>query len=150
MTAKIVAVCLSQKKGTQKTPVDNVRAVPEYGLEGDAHADGTWHRQVSLLAQESAEKIRLLGVNVGPGDFAENILTEGIDLVSLPLGTKLIIGQAVMLQVTQIGKECHQHCAIYSQVGTCVMPREGIFTRVLQGGMIRSGDPIVIAEEPTI
>jgi len=144
MSGKIVAVCRSEKKGTQKQPIDKGILITEFGLKGDAHADSTWHRQVSLLAQESAEKMRKLGVKVGPGDFAENLLTEGIELVTLPIGTKLAIGKNILLEVTQIGKECHAHCAIYQQVGTCVMPTEGIFTRVIKGGKVAPGDSINI------
>ena len=144
MSPKIVAVCLSRKKGTQKTPVKAGVLRENFGLEGDAHADASWHRQVSLLAQESADKMRKMGVEVGPGDFAENLLTAGIELVSLPLGTKLAVGRDIVLEVTQIGKECHAHCAIYQQVGTCVMPTEGIFTRVLKGGKIAPGDTITV------
>ena len=144
MPAKIVAVCRSEKKGTQKKPVDEGILITEFGLQGDAHANASWHRQVSLLAQESAEKMRKLGVNVGPGDFAENLLTEGIELISLPIGAKLGIGRDIILEVTQIGKECHAHCAIYQQVGTCVMPTEGIFTRVIRGGKVIPGDTITV------
>ena len=147
MSGKIVAVCRSQKKGTQKQPIGEGTLIAEFGLKGDAHADSTWHRQVSLLAQESAEKMRKLGVNVGPGDFAENLLTEGIELVTLPVGTKLAIGKNILLEVTQIGKECHAHCAIYQQVGTCVMPTEGIFTRVIKGGKVTPGDSITVVKE---
>ncbi len=144
MPAKIVAVCRSEKKGTQKQPINEGMIIAGYGLDGDAHADAFWHRQVSLLALESAEKMRKLGVTVGPGDFAENLLTEGIELVSLPIGTKLAIGKNIVLEVTQIGKECHAHCAIYQQVGTCVMPTEGIFTRVLEGGKVAPGDTVSV------
>jgi MOSC domain-containing protein YiiM len=114
---------------------------------GDAHADEKWHRQVSLLAQESVNKMRKLGVAVGPGDFAENLTTEGIELVTLPIGTRLSVGKNVMLEVSQIGKECHTHCAIFQQVGTCVMPTEGIFARVIKGGSIKAGDSIQVIGE---
>jgi MOSC domain-containing protein YiiM len=148
MSAKIMAVCISEKKGTQKHAIDQGLLVKEYGLEGDAHADASWHRQVSLLANESVDKMRKLGAEVGAGDFAENLLTEGIELVSLPIGTRLAIGKNAVLEVTQIGKECHAHCAIYQQVGTCVMPTEGIFTRVIKGGKVAPGDRLtVIASE---
>jgi MOSC domain-containing protein YiiM len=113
-----------------------------YGIEGDAHA-GDWHRQVSLLAQESIDKMRALGLDVTTGDFAENITTSGIDLVSLPIGSRLTMGD-VLLEVTQIGKECHTRCAIYYQAGDCVMPREGIFARVLRGGRITPGCVITL------
>jgi MOSC domain-containing protein YiiM len=116
----------------------------EFGMLTDAHASSEWHRQVSLLAMESIEKMRKLGVNVGPGDFAENLTTEGIELVTLPVGTKLTVGNSVLLEISQIGKECHTRCAIFQQVGTCVMPTEGVFARVIKGGEIKAGDTIKI------
>jgi MOSC domain-containing protein YiiM len=122
--------------------VAEVELVVEHGIAGDAHA-GEWHRQVSLLARESIAKMQKLGLDVTTGDFAENITTEGIDLPSLPVGTRLEVGEA-LLEVTQIGKECHTRCAIYYQAGDCVMPKEGIFARVLKGGIIRPGSPIRI------
>ncbi|MEG6521507.1 MOSC domain-containing protein [Desulfotomaculum sp. 1211_IL3151] len=140
---KIVAVCTSPKKGMRKKNVGEAMLLVEHGIEGDAHV-GEWHRQVSLLAQESIEKMRQMGLKVGPGDFAENLTTEGIDLVSLPIGAKLKIGEAALGEVTQIGKECHTRCAIYYQAGDCVMPKEGIFIRVLQGGTVKVGDNIEI------
>ena len=115
----------------------------EHGLQGDAHA-GPWHRQVSLLAMESIQKMQAAGLKVGPGDFAENLTTEGIDLPSLPLGTKLRIGPQALGEVTQIGKECHTRCAIFHQAGDCVMPKEGIFIRVLTGGAVRVGDVVEV------
>jgi MOSC domain-containing protein YiiM len=115
----------------------------DFGLKGDAHG-GPWHRQVSLLANESIEKMRAMGLNVGYGDFAENITTEGIDLVHLPIGTKIRIGNSVILRVTQIGKECHERCAIYYQAGDCVMPKEGIFAEVVSQGEVKVGDEIII------
>lgn len=142
---RIIAVCTSERKGMRKTNIGRGTLVPGHGLAGDAHA-GDWHRQVSLLALESIEKMRRAGLDVGPGDFAENLTTEGIDLVSLPLGTRLAAGDGVLLEVTQIGKECHSRCAIYYQAGDCVMPREGIFARVLAGGEIASGDPIRVVQ----
>lgn len=145
--AKIIAVCRSKKKGMKKTPVTVGKFRKQFGMVGDAHADEKWHRQVSLLAQESVEKMRKLGVEVGPGDFAENLTTEGIELVILPIGTRLSVGKDVILEVSQIGKECHTHCAIFQQIGTCVMPTEGIFTRVLKGGSIKAGDSIQIIGE---
>ena len=141
--SRIIAVCISKEKGTQKKCVPSAPAIRGHGLEGDAHA-GPWHRQVSLLAWESIEKMRAKGLEVGCGDFAENLTTEGMELVSLPLGTKLRVGDEVMLEVTQIGKECHSRCAIYEQAGDCVMPREGIFASVLQGGTIAVDDAIEI------
>lgn len=140
---KIVAVCTSPKKGMRKKNVGEALLVVEHGIEGDAHV-GEWHRQVSLLALESIEKMRQMGLKVGPGDFAENLTTKGIDLVSLPIGTKLKIGETALGEVTQIGKECHTRCAIYYQAGDCVMPKEGIFIRVLQGGTVKVGDNIEI------
>ncbi len=140
MSGKVVAVCISENKGERKTPVPSVELKENYGIVGDAHA-GDWHRQVSLLASESIEKMRLLGLDVDSGDFAENITTEGIDLVSLPIGSRLAVGDT-LLEVTQIGKECHTRCAIYYQAGDCVMPKEGIFAKVLKGGVIPVGASI--------
>lgn len=138
---QVVAVCLSERKGTRKEDRSQATLVPGHGLAGDAHA-GPWHRQVSLLAEESIEKARACGLNIGPGDFGENITTRGIDLTSLPIGTRLRIGDEALLEVTQIGKVCHHRCAIYYQAGDCIMPREGIFARVLCGGIVKRGDPI--------
>jgi MOSC domain-containing protein YiiM len=145
--AKIIAVCRSDKKGMKKTAVPVGKFRKQFGMVGDAHADEKWHRQVSLLAQESVNKMRNLGVDVGPGDFAENLTTEGIELVTLPIGTRLSVGKDVVLEVSQIGKECHTHCAIFQQVGTCVMPTEGIFARVIKGGSIKAGDSIQVIGE---
>jgi MOSC domain-containing protein YiiM len=143
--AKVVAINRSEKKGTIKTPIPEGRFLKEHGLEGDAHA-GNWHRMVSLLAQESIDKMIAMGVKgLDAGKFAENITTEGIDLHTLPIGTKLRIG-GTLQEVTQIGKECHTGCAIKTQVGKCIMPTEGIFTKVLEEGIIRPGDPIEIVE----
>ncbi|MDA8239966.1 MAG: MOSC domain-containing protein [Nitrospiraceae bacterium] len=142
MSAKIISVNISDKKGIRKKPVEEVVLKAEYGIEGDAHASSEWHRQVSLLALESINKMREMGLDVSPGDFAENITTEGIDLVSLPVGTKMQIGDEVVGEVSQIGKECHTRCAIYYQAGDCVMPKEGIFIRVLRGGKVRAGDSV--------
>ncbi|AHF05805.1 MOSC domain-containing protein [Desulfitobacterium metallireducens] len=142
---KIVAVCTSPKKGMRKKNIGEGTLKVKFGIEGDAHG-GDWHRQVSLLAMESIHKMQAKGLDVGPGDFAENLTTEGIDLVSLPIGTKLKIGENGLGEVTQIGKECHAHCAIYYQAGDCVMPREGIFIRVLEGGPVRVGDSIGVIE----
>ena len=143
----IVAVCSSEEKGTRKKSVNEGLLREDYGLVGDAHADCCSHRQVSLLAQESIDKMLSLGVKVGPGDFAENITTEGIDLVSLSIGTRISIGKDVLLEVTQIGKECHTPCAIYRQAGVCVMPTEGIFTRVICGGVVKVGDQLTVYQE---
>jgi MOSC domain-containing protein YiiM len=138
---RIEAVSFSQHKGEKKSNMEKGRLVAGRGLEGDAHA-GDWHRQVSLLAMESIAKIRERGLAVNPGDFAENITTSGIRLWELTPGTRLGLGKRVLLEVTQIGKECHSRCAIFYQVGDCVMPREGIFARVLRSGTIRPGDPV--------
>ena len=141
---RIEAVCVSSEKGTRKRNVDRGVLVLGHGLEGDAHA-GDWHRQVSLLAIESIDKMRAKGLDVGPGDFAENLTTRGLDLPSLPIGSLLAVGgqsPPPLLEVTQIGKECHTRCAIFYQAGDCVMPREGIFARVLRGGPVAVGDPI--------
>jgi len=140
MPGRVVAVCVSERKGEKKVPVDYVTLRPDHGIVDDAHA-GNWHRQVSLLAIESIRKMQKLGLSVDSGDFAENVTTAGIDLVTLPIGSQLKIG-ATLLEVTQIGKECHTRCAIYHQAGDCVMPKEGIFAKVLQGGQIKSGDEV--------
>jgi len=140
--AHIVAVNISEKKGTFKHPVDEIRLKVALGIQGDAHA-GDWHRQVSLLAQESIDKMKALGVkDLTPGKFAENITTAGIDLLTLPVGSRLWLGEA-LLEVTQIGKECHHHCQVYQQVGMCVMPTEGIFAKVIKDGTVKTGDAIV-------
>lgn len=139
---KVVSVNISEKKGMRKTPVKSARAVVGHGFEEDAHA-GDWHRQISLLAMESINEMVSKGLDVGPGDFAENITTEGIDLPSLPVGTLLNIGD-VSLKISQIGKTCHSRCAIYYQAGDCVMPREGIFAEVLKEGPVSTGDWIKI------
>lgn len=142
--AKIIAVCKSEKKGCKKKSSKEGILKEDYGLAGDAHADFGNHRQLSLLAIESIEKIRKLGVDVGPGDFAENLTTEGIELFTLPIGKRFGIGDDVILELTQIGKECHDRCAIFKQVGTCVMPVEGIFTRIISGGVVKVGDEIKV------
>jgi MOSC domain-containing protein YiiM len=140
---RIVAVSISPKKGVKKTNILLGSLIENYGLENDAHA-GDWHRQVSLLAVESISKIRKKGLDVNPGDFAENITTKGIKLWELPVGTRLKLGENALVEVTQIGKECHDRCAIYKQVGDCVMPREGIFVKVLKGGTIGPSDSIQV------
>mgnify|MGYP001590554558 CR=1 FL=1 len=137
----VVAVSVSLKKGMRKTNVDRVELKTDFGIVGDAHA-GTEKRQVSLLAKESIEKMRAKGLDVVPGNFAENITTEGIDLAGLSIGSKLKIGSDVLMEVSQIGKECHKRCGIYYQAGDCVMPREGIFARVLKGGIIKPKDEV--------
>ena len=144
MTGRIVSLNTSEKKGVRKKPVKEVVLRTEYGIEGDGHASSGWHRQVSLLALESIKKMQARGLDVKAGDFAENITTEGIDLPALPVGTRLMLGDGINAEVTQIGKECHTRCAIYYQAGDCVMPKEGIFVRVLSGGMLKEGDQIVV------
>ncbi|GFO57916.1 molybdenum cofactor sulfurase [Geomonas silvestris] len=139
---RIVAVSVSESKGEKKTPKDAVHLRENYGIIGDAHA-GDWHRQVSLLAQESIRKMQQLGLSVGPGDFAENLTTSGIDLVALPVGSRLAVG-LVEMEITQIGKVCHTRCAIYYQAGDCVMPKEGVFAKVVSGGIIRPGDELIL------
>jgi MOSC domain-containing protein YiiM len=143
---KVLAVNTSEEKGTKKTNIQSCALLKDFGLKGDAHG-GPWHRQVSLLANESIEKMRAMGLNVGYGDFAENITTEGIDLVHLPIGTEIHIGRSVILRVTQIGKECHERCAIYYQAGDCVMPKEGIFAEVIIEGEVKVGDEIIIQDQ---
>ena len=138
---KVVSLAKSKKKGTRKDLVDSARLITEHGIEGDAHA-GDWHRQVSLLSSESIEASRAAGLEVSFGDFAENIATSGVDWKTMPVGTRVKVGDTVLLEITQIGKECVRKCAIFYQAGDCIMPREGIFARVLKGGMIRSGDTI--------
>jgi MOSC domain-containing protein YiiM len=143
MKGRVLAVNISEKKGTKKNNVQRCVLLKDFGLKDDAHA-GPWHRQVSLLANESIEKMRAMGLKVGYGDFAENITTESIDLVHLPIGTEIRIGNSVLLRVTQIGKECHTRCAIYYQAGDCVMPKEGIFAEVVSEGEVKVGDEIII------
>jgi MOSC domain-containing protein YiiM len=142
---KIVSIALSKRKGTRKTPVEEAFLSRDHGLEGDAHA-GPWHRQVSFLASESIDGAREKGLDVGFGDFAENIATVGIDWKSLPVGTRVRLGDSALVEITQIGKECHTKCAIYYQAGDCIMPREGVFAKVLREGTIRRGDSIQILD----
>ena len=139
---RVVAVCASAQKGTAKQAVQQGQLVENHGLAGDAHA-GSWHRQVSLLAFEQVEAFRARGAKVENGAFGENLLVAGIDFKTLPVGTRLRCGNA-LLEVTQIGKECHAHCAIYHQVGDCIMPRGGVFAKVLQGGKIQEGDKLYV------
>jgi len=141
---KITAICSSEHKGVRKTDRGRGLLVAGFGLQGDAHASGDYHRQVSLLAVESIEKMRIKGLDVGPGDFAENITTVGLELYSLPLGARLRVGEKAVGEISQIGKECHNRCAIFEQAGDCVMPREGVFIKVLQGGDIENGDTITV------
>ncbi|MFC1967103.1 MOSC domain-containing protein [Chloroflexota bacterium] len=142
--ASVIAVCKSDKKGTRKEPVPQGLLREEYGLVDDAHADSG--RQVSLLATESIDKMRGKGLELNPGDFGENITTAGLDLPSLPVGTRLRIGDEALLEMTQIGKECHKACAIRRQVGDCIMPSEGVFARVIKGGTVKPGDTIITVE----
>lgn len=146
--ARILAICISERKGEQKHPVDSAELKVDHGIVGDAHA-GSWHRQVSLLGQESVNKLqgKLKNVALKPGDFAENILTEGLTLCTLPVGTRLKLGETSVAEVTQIGKECHRGCAIRQATGDCVMPREGIFVKILVPGNIYPGDSIEVLEE---
>ena len=143
----IVSIATSKKKGTTKVPRNKATVIKDRGLEGDAHA-GSWHRQVSLLATEQIEEARRKGLDVSFGDFAENVATAGIDWKTVPVGTHIKLGSTVILEITQIGKECHSKCAIYYKAGDCIMPREGVFARVLVGGEIRRGDHIAIIKEP--
>jgi MOSC domain-containing protein YiiM len=144
MKGKVVSINVSDKKGVRKKPVREAMIKTGFGIEGDAHASSKWHRQVSLLALESIRKMQEMGLKVNPGDFAENITTEGIDLVKLPVGTKMIIGCDIEVEVSQIGKVCHTRCEIYRQAGDCIMPKEGIFVKVLMGGKVKEGDEIVV------
>ena len=140
--AVIRAVCISEKKGTAKKNIKEAEIIQNFGLKDDAHA-GNWHRQVSLLSYEKIEEFKALGVDVKDGDFGENLIVEGIDLSKLPIGTKMTINE-VLLEVTQIGKECHMGCAIAQAVGKCIMPTEGIFARVLKGGRVKVGDSVFV------
>lgn len=141
----IRAICISEEKGTQKQPIDEALLLENFGIEGDAHA-GNWHRQISLLSCEKVENFRESGAAVEDGAFGENILAEGIDFRNLQIGTILSCADSVLLEITQIGKECHQHCAIYEQIGDCIMPREGVFAKVIKGGKIKKGDKINVVE----
>jgi len=142
---KIVSIAVSRKKGTRKTLVDRARVIQNHGLDGDAHA-GPWHRQVSFLASESIQEAREKGLDVDFGDFAENVATVGIDWKNLPVGTRVKLGKTAIVEVSQIGKTCHKPCAIYYQAGDCIMPREGVFGRVIRGGEIACGDTIELME----
>jgi MOSC domain-containing protein YiiM len=142
---KVVSIAVSRKKGTRKDAVNETTLIEDHGLEGDAHA-GQWHRQVSFLSSESIEQAKSNGLEVGFGDFAENIATVGIDWARLPIGTKVKIGADAIVEVTQIGKECHRKCAIFYQAGDCIMPREGVFAKVLKGGVVKIDDGIDMLE----
>ena len=142
---KVMAVCISERKGTPKTNIHEAKVIEDFGMEKDAHA-GKWHRQVSLLSYEKIEEFRVRGAEVEDGAFGENLIVSGIDFKALPIGTKFVCND-VVLELTQIGKQCHSGCAIYKVMGDCIMPREGVFTRVLHGGIIREGDELVILNE---
>ena len=141
---KVLAVCVSERKGTQKKNVSSARFLEDWGIEGDAHA-GKWHRQVSLLSHDRVEEFRARGAVVDHGAFGENLVVEGFDFKTLPIGTRFCCGE-VVLELTQVGKECHSHCEIYKVMGDCIMPREGVFTRVLHGGTISVGDEMNIVK----
>lgn len=143
-TGKVIAVCTSEKKGTLKIPVPQAEFKVDFGIDGDAHA-GNWHRQISLLSLEKIEEFRAKGASVGFGAFGENLVVSGFDLRELPVGSQFVIGD-VLLEMTQIGKECHSHCAIYNQTGSCIMPGHGVFAKVLKGGTVREGDDISLLE----
>ncbi|MDD5288594.1 MAG: MOSC domain-containing protein [Dehalococcoidales bacterium] len=143
-SGKVIAVCRSDKKGTSKDIIPAGQFCEGFGMVSDAHADFATNRQVSLLATESIAKMRKLGLDVGPGAFAENLTTEGIDIASLSIGTKVTVGKEVVLEISQIGKECHAGCAIFRQVGRCIMPKEGVFARVVKGGTIAADDEIKV------
>jgi MOSC domain-containing protein YiiM len=145
---KIVSISVSRKKGTRKTQIEEAVLITDHGLEGDAHA-GPWHRQVSFLSSESIEKARDRGLDVTFGDFAENIATSGIDWQEISVGTHIGVGDSALVEITQIGKECHNRCAIYYQAGDCIMPKQGVFARVLRGGKIKCGNMIKIITDST-
>jgi MOSC domain-containing protein YiiM len=142
LQGKVYAVCISEAKGTPKKEVPEALLVAGHGIQGDAHA-GDWHRQVSLLSEDKVERFRKTGIDVDNGAFGENILVTGIDPVSLVVGTKVRIGES-LLEITQIGKECHTRCRIYNTVGDCIMPREGVFAKVLEGGPVKRGDAVYV------
>ena len=141
---KVIAVCTSEKKGTQKTSVPEIDVRKDWGIQGDAHAV-KWHRQESLLSYEKIEAFRARGAEIEDGAFGENIIVQGIDFATLPVGTKFACND-VVLELTQIGKECHSGCAIFKKMGECIMPKQGVFTKVLHGGIIRPGDELTILE----
>jgi MOSC domain-containing protein YiiM len=139
---KVIAVCISEKRGTAKVNIQKAKLIENFGIEQDAHA-GDWHRQVSLLSYNKVEDFRNKGAQVADGAFGENLLVEGIDFKTLKVGTHLACNE-VILEMTQIGKECHSHCEIYKQVGDCIMPREGVFAKVIHGGTIEIGDELYV------
>jgi len=144
MKGKITAVCISDTKGVRKTPCPSGVFLENYGMENDAHAECGIKRQVSLLSVDSIEKMKSMGLNVGPGDFAENLTVTGIELYTLLPGTRLAVGNDVILEISQIGKACHTGCAIFKEVGKCIMPKEGVFAKVVKGGEIRTGDEVEV------
>ena len=144
---EVKAVCISNRKGFRKEPVDSVKVIKDFGIEGDAHA-GKWHRQVSLLSYEVIEDFKKTGIDIRDGAFGENIIVSGYDLKTFKPGTVIRIGD-VILELTQIGKECHSHCVIYNTVGDCIMPREGVFAVVLNGGIVKPGDKVEIVPTET-
>jgi MOSC domain-containing protein YiiM len=143
LKGKVEYVCISEKKGIPKKTVENIYLIENFGIKGDAHASSFTHRQVSFLAIESINKMREKGIKVKDGGFAENIATSGINLLTLKIGDRLSIGENAVLEVTQLGKECHHKCAIYYQAGYCIMPTEGIFARVIKSGEVKKGDQII-------
>ena len=147
-SARVLAVCLSPIKGVSKESQDEIVLIDDYGVDGDAHA-GKWHRQVSLLSKSSIDYMRERGAQVGNGSFGENIVIEGLEVSGLELGSIVYIGEKVALELTQVGKECHELCAIGRSVGECIMPSRGVFCRVLKGGKIRPGDSIEIEQPPS-
>lgn len=146
MVKRIVSINISKEKGTKKTPVDTAIVKVDHGIEGDAHASN-WHRQISLLAIESVREMEKKGLDLSNGDFGENITTEGVDLKNIPIGTLLKIGESVIMEITQIGKVCHDKCHIYYEVGDCIMPKEGIFAKVIEGGKIANDDSIEVLQK---
>jgi MOSC domain-containing protein YiiM len=140
---KIISLAISKKKATRKQVINEALLIKNHGIKGDAHA-GNWHRQVSFLSSESIEEARRMGLDVSFGDFAENIATEGIDWKTMPIGTRVKLGDSALVEITQIGKECHTKCAIYYKAGDCIMPKEGVFAKVLEGGTIRCSDKVEI------
>jgi len=144
MKGKIIAVCISSTKGVRKTPCPSGVFLENYGMADDAHAERGINRQVSLLSVDSIEKMKDMGLSVGPGDFAENLTVEGMELYTLLPGTRIAVGHEVILEISQIGKACHRGCAIFKEVGKCIMPKEGVFATVVKGGEVRTGDAVDI------
>ena len=142
---KVTAICISEKRGTQKVNIHEATFIEDFGIENDAHA-GKWHRQVSLISYEQIEAFKQRGAKVQPGAFGENVIVQGIDFKNLPVGTRFRCNE-VELEMTQIGKKCHSHCQIFHQVGDCIMPREGVFAKVLKGGRFKVGDEMEIIKE---